>query len=93
MAYYRAGNYGKALDTLLRSDAIIKTQQPRAHVANLAFLAMTHQQLGHPKEAEAGLQLVRERIKDLSSAQAIQAQGFLREAEESLAKPKPPGSK
>jgi tetratricopeptide (TPR) repeat protein len=93
VAYYRAGEYEKALDTLLRSDAINKTQHPRSRVANLAFLAMTHQQLGHSKEAEAVLELVRERIKDLSSAQAVQAQVFLREAEELLAKPKPPSSK
>ena len=55
MAYYRAGNYEKALDTLLRSDAINKTERWRAHFENLAFLAMTHQQLGHTKEAQAEL--------------------------------------
>jgi hypothetical protein len=54
---------------------------------------MTHQQLGHAKEAEAKLQLLRERMKDLRSAQVTQAQSFLREAEELLAKPKAPGSK
>jgi tetratricopeptide (TPR) repeat protein len=93
VAYYRAGNYEKAINTLLRSDAINKTQHRRAHLANLAFLAMTHQQLGHPKEAEAELQLLRERMKDLCSAQAAGAQGFLREAEALLAKLKAPGSK
>ena len=93
MAYYRAGNYEKARDTLLRSDAINKTQHARAPVANLAFLAMTLEHLGHAKEAEAKFQLLRERMRDPRSAQAAEAQGFLREAEELLAKPKAPGSK
>jgi hypothetical protein len=61
--------------------------------ADLAFLAMTHQQLGHTKQAEAELQRLRERIKDLRWMQASQAHGFLREAEELLAKPKASGSK
>jgi tetratricopeptide (TPR) repeat protein len=93
VANYRAGDYEKALDTILRSEAFNKTQYPRVQVANFAFLAMTHQQLGHAKEAEAKLQLLRERMKDLLSAQVTQAQGFLREAEELLARPKAPGSK
>ena len=54
---------------------------------------MTHQQLGHAKEAEFKLQLLRERTKDPRFAQDAEAPGFLREAEELLAKPKPPGSK
>ena len=93
MAYYRAGHYEKALNTLLRSDAINKTERWGAHGANLAFLAMTHQQLGHPKEAQAELQLLRERMRDPRSARVAQAQGFLREAEALLAKPRAPGSK
>jgi WD40 repeat protein len=93
VAYYRAGDYAQALDTLLRSDEINKTEHSRAHVANLAFLAMTHQQLGRTKAAEAELQLLREQMKDPSSALGAQAQGFLREAEELLAKPRAQGSK
>jgi tetratricopeptide (TPR) repeat protein len=98
MAYYRAGNYDKALDTLLRSDAIIKTERRRAHFENLAFLAMTHHQLGHANEAQAKLERLRgesERIKldTAHSGRDAQAQALLREAEELLAKPKPPGSK
>jgi hypothetical protein len=54
---------------------------------------MAHQQLGHAKEAQAKLQLLREQMKDPRSAQVTQAQGFLREAEELLAKPKPSSSK
>ena len=54
---------------------------------------MAHQQLGHAKEAEAKLQLLRERMKDPRFAKDAGAPGFLREAEELLAKPKPPSSK
>jgi WD domain, G-beta repeat/Tetratricopeptide repeat len=98
MAYYRAGNYEKALDTLLRSDAINKTERRLAHFENLAFLAMTHQQLGHTKEAQAELERLRgesERIKldSAHSGRDAQAPGFLREAEALLGKPKAPGSK
>jgi hypothetical protein len=61
--------------------------------ADLAYLAMTHLQLGHAKETEAELQLVRVRMKDPRWAQDAQAQGFLREAEALLLNPKTPGSK
>jgi hypothetical protein len=60
---------------------------------DLAFLAMTQHQLGHAKEAQAELQRLRERMKDPRWAQDDEAQGFLREAESLLAKPKTPGSK
>jgi eukaryotic-like serine/threonine-protein kinase len=93
VAYYRTGNYEKALETCLRLHAINKTPHWRDQLVNLAFLAMTHQQLGHPKKAQADLQLLRERIKDPRSAQYPETQGFLREAEELLAKPKASGSK
>jgi tetratricopeptide (TPR) repeat protein len=93
VAYYRVGNYEKALDVLARSDQINALRDKGSGPADLAFLAMTHQQLGHAKEAEAKLQLLRERMKDPRSAQAAEAQGFLREAEELLAKPRAPGSK
>ena len=79
-----------------RSDARIKINQKEykgSLPADLAFLAMTHHQLGHAKEAQAELQRLRERMKDPLSAQDPEAQGFLREAEELLAKPMPPGSK
>ena len=93
MAYYRVGNYQKALETLSRSDQINKTEFQDSIPADLAFLAMTHQQLGHAKEAQAELQRLRERMKDPRWAQDAEAQGFLREAEALLAKPKTPGSK
>ena len=64
VAYYRVGNYEKALATLLRSDQINKTQPQGSQPADLAFLAMTQQHLGHAKEAQAELQRLRERMKD-----------------------------
>jgi Flp pilus assembly protein TadD len=93
VAYYRVGNYQKALDVLARSDQINALRDKGSGPADLAFLAMTHLQLGHAKEAEAKLQLLRERMKDPRSAQAAEAQGFLREAADLLAKPRAPGSK
>ena len=93
VAYYRVGNYEKALDVLVRSDKINALKDKGSRPADLAFLAMAHQQLGHAKEAEAKLQLLRERMKDPRWRKTPQAQGFLREAEELLAKPKAPGSK
>jgi predicted Zn-dependent protease len=78
---------------LSRSDKINSLKDKASHPEDLAFLAIAHQQLGHATEAEAKLQLLRERMKDSRWAQDTQAQGFLREAEELLAKPKPPGGK
>ena len=92
VACCRVGHYEKALDVLARSDQINALREKGSGPADLAFLAMTHLQLGNAKEAEAKLQLLRERMKDPRSAQDAHAQGFLREAEELLAKPKTPGS-
>jgi DNA-binding beta-propeller fold protein YncE len=93
VAYYRAGNYEKALDVLARSDKINALKDKGSRPTDLAFLAMAHQQLRHAQEAEAKLQLLRERMKDPRFAKDAGAPGFLREAEELLAKPKAPGSK
>jgi tetratricopeptide (TPR) repeat protein len=92
-AYYRVGNYEKALDVISRSNRINSLRDKGPDPADLAFLAMAHRQLGHAREAEAGLQLLRERMKDPRWARDSQAPGFLREAEELLAKPRPPRSK
>jgi tetratricopeptide (TPR) repeat protein len=93
VAYYRLGEYEKALTTLLRSDQMNKIQLQGSHPADLAFHAMTHQQLGHAKEAQAELQRLQERMKDPRWAQDAEAQGFLREAEALLAISKTPGSR
>jgi WD40 repeat protein len=92
VAYYCVGNYEKALDVLSRSDKINALRYKGSRPSDLAFLAMAHQQLGHGKEAQAELERLRERMKDLRWAQDAQSQGFLREAEELLAKSKTPGS-
>jgi tetratricopeptide (TPR) repeat protein len=76
VADYRVGNYEKALDVVARSDKIHALKDEGSNPAELAFLAMAHQQLGHAKEAEAKLQLLRERMKDPRWAQDAQAQGF-----------------
>jgi eukaryotic-like serine/threonine-protein kinase len=87
-AYYRVGNYEKARETLLRSDQINKTQNQRSVAADPAFLAMTQHQLGRHREAQAELERLRERMKDPRLAHNAEAEGFLREAEALLAKPK-----
>jgi WD40 repeat protein/serine/threonine protein kinase len=86
VAHYRVGNYDKALAVLLRSNQIRHNQDQ----VDLAFLAMTQQHLGHEREAQAHLQRLRERMKEDEGADA---QGFLREAEALLAKPKRPDGK
>jgi WD40 repeat protein/serine/threonine protein kinase len=93
VAYYRVGDYEKALSTLLRSDEVNKARLRGSNPADLAFLAMTQQRLGRAKEAQAELQRLRERMKDRRWAKDDESQGFLREAEALLAKPKTPGGK
>ena len=61
---------------LLRSDQINKTQLQGSHPADLAFLAMTQQQLGHAKEAQAELQRLRERMKDPRLAAECRSAGL-----------------
>jgi hypothetical protein len=78
---------------LSRSDKLHALKDKGSRPIDLAFLAMAHRQLGHTKEAEAKLQLLRERMKDQRAARIAGAPVFLREAEELLAKPKPPSSK
>ena len=93
VAYYRVGNYEKALDVLSRSDKInaleTKALTPRTSPSSPWRTSNS----ATPRKHEAELQLLRERMKDPRWAQDAEAQGFLREAEELLAKPKPPGSK
>ncbi len=93
VVYYRVGNFNKAQETLRRSDLINEKEYRGSHPADLAFLAMTQQQLGHAKDAQAELERLRKRMKDPRWAHDAEIQGFLREAEALLAKPKAPGSK
>jgi eukaryotic-like serine/threonine-protein kinase len=93
MAHYRVGNFEKSLAALLRSDEIKTPHAEGSIPANLAFLAMTQQQLGHAKEAQAELERLRERLKEPRWSEDDEVQGFLHEAEALLAKPKTPGGK
>jgi tetratricopeptide (TPR) repeat protein len=93
VAYYRVGNYEKALDVLSRSDKINAIEDKGSRPTDLAFLAMAHYQLGRANKADSKLQLLRERMKDPRWAKDALASGFLREAEELLTKPKSPSSK
>jgi tetratricopeptide (TPR) repeat protein len=93
MAYYRAGSFLKALETLQKSEKIHQAEAKVSHPADLAFLAMTQQRLGHAKEARAYLQQLREGMKDAGWAKNAEWQSFLREAETLLAKPITPGNK
>ncbi len=93
VAYYRVGDYEKALETLVRSNQINNTEFKDSIPADLAFLAMTQQRLGHAKEAQAELQHLRERMKDPRWAQDDEAPGLLREAEALLGKTATPGGK
>jgi tetratricopeptide (TPR) repeat protein len=92
VAHYRVGNYERALETLLRADQIHQEKGEGSIVASIpAILALTQQRLGHTQEAQAYLQRLRELMKDPRWAQDVEKQGFLREAEALLAKPKTPG--
>jgi len=93
VAYYRVGNFEKAIATLLRSHEANKSVVWGSLPADVAFLAMTQHQLGHATEAQAVLSRLRERMKDPRWAKDDEAQGFLREAEALLAKPKTPVGK
>ena len=64
VAHYRLGNHENALELLLRSEQIRTDQHQGTNPADLVFLAMTQQRLGHAKEAQAALQRFRERMKD-----------------------------
>jgi WD40 repeat protein len=87
VSYWRLRNYEKALETLLRSDEINKSQFHTSVPEDLAFLAMTQHRLGHMQEAQDYLQRLRKIMKDPLWANNTEAQGFLKEAEMLLAKP------
>jgi hypothetical protein len=93
VTHYRTADHAKALEILRRSDAMNQKQDQGTLPADLAFLAMTQHRLGHPREAQAELRRLRERMKDPRWAEDAEAQGFLREAEALLAKPLTPGGK
>jgi len=80
VAHFRAGTVAEALATLTRSNALNREKEP----ADLAFLAMAHQRLGHPAEARAML----DRLRDMmllfwgrDANQVAENRAFLAEAE------------
>jgi predicted NACHT family NTPase len=81
IAQYRAGRYAEALATLTKSEKLNVTLEGSLP-ADLAFLAMTQQQLRKKGEAKATLGRLRELMKQPRRTVDTDAVGFLREAEE-----------
>jgi tetratricopeptide (TPR) repeat protein len=78
-AQYRTGKYKEAGETLQKAEPTNKDMP-----AHLAFLTMAHHHLGMKNEAKATLARLREVMKQERWANDADAQGFLREAEETL---------
>jgi hypothetical protein len=64
-AQYRNGQYAAALKTLIESDKLNAARLKHSLPTDLAFLAMTHFQLGQKAEAGATLGRLREAMKKL----------------------------
>jgi WD40 repeat protein len=84
IAYYRVGEYRKAIDMLGRSAKLRKPSDPIDH---LAFLAMAQHQLRQKEKAQETLARLRAVMKQPRWAKNAEAQGFLREAEAVLKTP------
>jgi len=69
---------------MLEQSEKLNAMQIGTQPADLAFLAMAHQQLGHKEQAQATLVRLRGVMKQSRWAQDAEAQGFLREAEQVL---------
>jgi tetratricopeptide (TPR) repeat protein len=80
IAYYRVGEYQKAVDTLEQCDKRRKESDPQ----DLAFLAMAQHQLGWKEQAQTTLARLREVMKQPRWARLAFAHDFLREAEDVL---------
>jgi serine/threonine protein kinase len=81
VSQYRAGRYADALATLTRSQQINAGLGNASHVADLAFLALTEERLGHHEQAVSYLGRLREELKKPKHAGEAESRGFLREAE------------
>ena len=77
MAQYRLGRYREALATFTQAD-----QKGAGIPVNLAFLAMTHHQLGQPEQAQATFARFQETLSQPQSTRNEELQGLRREAEE-----------
>jgi WD40 repeat protein len=63
VAQYRVGKYAEALATLTRADQINAKERDGATRADLIFLALTHDKLGHREEAHAAIARLRDSLK------------------------------
>jgi tRNA A-37 threonylcarbamoyl transferase component Bud32 len=81
VALYRLGRYREALATLSEADRLTSANLKTSTPADLAFLAMSHHQLGHEEHAVADLRRLREMLKEPAAATSAENQAFLREAE------------
>jgi WD40 repeat protein len=83
VALYRVGQYQKALDTLLRADRLNSEAYSGSLSFDLAFIAMSHHQLGNREQAQVYLKRLRESIKEYPTRSDYRAWSriFLREAE------------
>jgi hypothetical protein len=79
MAQYRLGKYKEALATLTQADA-----KGAGIPAHLAFLAMTHHQLGQPEQAQATFARFRETLNQPEWTQNEDLHALRREAEKLL---------
>ena len=81
VAQYRSCQYPEALKTLTQSDKINSAEFGGSHPADLAFLSMTHHQLGQKAQAAATLARLREVMKKPQWAANEEPENFLQEAE------------
>ncbi len=81
VAQYRNDRPKDALLTLTQADQLNSAKANRSIPADLAFLAMSHFQLGDKERARAELDRLRARMKEPDQAKNPESLGFLREAE------------
>jgi hypothetical protein len=77
VAEYRCGLITEALETLARTNALNKEEEP----SDLVFLALAQQRLGQSQKARATLARLRDVMKDVDWAAEREAQAWLREAD------------
>jgi hypothetical protein len=81
VAQYRAGRYSEALATLTRSRQMSAGLGNSDLPADLSFLALTEERLGHHAQAVTYLGRLREELKKPANARNTEGRDFLREAE------------
>ena len=81
-AQYRVGSYEDALKTLAKSELILSDAGEEPDPWNLAFKAMTLNQIGQSKQANIALDQLRKLCQDEEHvARDMEVQGLLAEAE------------